>query len=244
MFNAKRLTSRAHKALQIALKRALASDRDSIAGEHLLAGLLEEGGGFAVALLVSLGVDIDEIRRRLSEVVPNSEPDQLVYRRLPLAKDLEHTLQFSADEANQLGADFVGTEHLLLGLLRIDNGMAGEILSDSGVQCEKVRTRLMEMSQAVEQASETAEPEGDEPEQAAETVSQPSELEGFTSKALEAVRNARAEARAAGRHHVGTDHLLLGVLSNEESAAVGALRKFTGDLDQLREELRKLSRLF
>ena len=95
-FNIKKLTNRAHKVLEIALWRALASDRTSISSEHLLAGLLEEGAGIAMHILGSLGVDVTNLKSDLGEFVASAEPDHLTPHKLPLASDLETVLRLSA----------------------------------------------------------------------------------------------------------------------------------------------------
>ena len=242
----KRLTLRAHKVLQLALRRALASDKDCIASEHLLAGLLEEGSGLAMTLLKSLGVDIRELSERLKGYVGQGDPDQLVNRRLPLSEDTQQTLRLSLDEARLMGSLFVGTEHLLLGLLRHAEGLGGEILQQSGLMADQVRQRLQEIAKEspapaqIKLAVETklATPsEGEEPER------DESGLNGFTARAIQAVEAAREEAGRCGRYHVGTDHLLLGILADGRSAAVKILRQHISDIEKLREELRDLSRL-
>jgi len=243
----KRLTLRAHKVLQLALRRALASDKDCIASEHLLAGLLEEGSGLAVTLLKSLGVDIGRLSEQLSNYVAQGDPDQLVHRRLPLAEDSQQTLRLSLDEARLMGSMFVGTEHLLLGLLRHTDGLGGELLQQSGLIADQVRQRLQEMvkENGMHKGPEillSVEAKPESPPEVERTAGTDG-LEGFTARAVQAVNAAREEAQRCGRYHVGTDHLLLGILADGRSAAVKTLRKYVDDMEKLKEDLRDLSRL-
>ena len=238
-FNIKKLTQKAHKALEMAHYRALASDKQTIASEHLLAGLLDDPEGIAMTLMSSLDINIDNIKHELDQFVTSTDPDYLAPRRLPLGTDLEHALRFSADEAKNMGMDFVGTEHLLLGLLRCREGLGGEILTRNGLALEPARNRLHELMTLQRKA----------PAEPMESPNPPVQekkgrgLEGFTAKALNAVKKAREESFKAGRHHVGTDHLMLGLLADPESAAVRVLKKFTNDTEGLIKELRKLSQL-
>jgi ATP-dependent Clp protease ATP-binding subunit ClpA len=238
-FIIKKLTQKAHKALETAHHRALASDKPTIASEHLLAGLLDDPEGIAVRLINSLGINIDTIKHDLDQVVTPVEPDYLAPRRLPLAVDLEQALRFSADEAKKMGMDFVGTEHLLLGLLRSPEGLGNEILTRHGLALGPVRNQLHELMTLQRKAP--AEPMETASSAAQETKG--SGLQGFTAKALKAVEKAHEESFKAGRRHVGTDHLMLGLLSDPENAAVKVLKKFTDDIEGLIKELRKLSRL-
>jgi len=243
----KHLTLRAHKVLQLALRRALASDRDSIASEHLLAALLEEGSGLAVSLLDTLGVDVEQLTTRIGDYVDRGDPDQLVHRRLPLAEDMQRALKFSAEEARLMGSPFIGTEHLLLGLLHDKDNLGGEILDQSGLELDKARSCLQSIAgMDTANAPDTIE-EDEQPSQESslEDNSSPAHtgLDGFTARAIQAVGAAREEAGRCGRYHVGTDHLLLGILADNRSAAVNSLRKHIQDIEKLKEELRSLSRL-
>ena len=138
-------TPHAISALKFAQKEALDSGRSHIGPEHLLLGILHEREGMAAQVLSELGVDFETARSRIGRVTGTreGEPDNPYYT--PSAK---RVMQFSVEEANQLGHDYIGTEHILLALTRESGNTAARVLSSLGADLDLVRETVFEMLEA------------------------------------------------------------------------------------------------
>ena len=135
-------TPHAIAALKFAQHEALESGRSHIGPEHLLLGILHEREGVAAHVLAELGVDFDTARARIGRVLGarEGEPDNPYYT--PSAK---RVMQFSVEEASQLGHDYIGTEHILLALTRESGNTAARVLSSLGADLDLVRETVFEM---------------------------------------------------------------------------------------------------
>ena len=135
-------TPHAIAALKFAQHEALESGRSHIGPEHLLLGVLHERECVAAQVLAELGVDFETARARMGRVVGarEGEPDNPYYT--PSAK---RVMQFSVEEASQLGHDYIGTEHILLALTRESGNTAARILSSLGADLDLVRETVFEM---------------------------------------------------------------------------------------------------
>ena len=139
-----RFTERAKKVLGLARKEAQDLNHDYIGTEHLLLGLIREGGGVAANVLRNLGVDIDRIREEVSRYVQPG-PAMKVMGKLPFTPRVKKVLELSLEEAIELGHNYVGTEHLLLGLIRENDGVAAHVLLDMGLRLDEVRDAVLEL---------------------------------------------------------------------------------------------------
>ncbi|HEV3364928.1 MAG TPA: Clp protease N-terminal domain-containing protein [Acidimicrobiia bacterium] len=142
-----RFTERARRAVDAAAKAARALGHNFVGTEHLLLGLFDQPDGLAARALAEAGVDPAAVEAKVLEVVPRgSEPllDNPLYTpRASLA------LQAALDEALRLGHNYIGTEHILLGLLKDRDGLAARTLNDLGVNAESIRARLVELVNAL-----------------------------------------------------------------------------------------------
>jgi hypothetical protein len=140
-----RFTDSARRVLVHAQEAAGQLGHDHIGTEHFVLGLLGEGDGVAARALESLGVGLQPARDRL-EADPAREQDQRAH--LPFTPEAKRTLEFSLREALQLGHDYIGTEHILLALVR-DSATAGaRMLTELGATPEAVRQRVLEVAPA------------------------------------------------------------------------------------------------
>jgi ATP-dependent Clp protease ATP-binding subunit ClpC len=136
MAGMERFTQRARRVLSLAHQEAEQSRNNNIGTEHLLLGLMDEEGGVAGRVLRELGMTSDRVReviRRVSTSSVGFDPS-----RVELAGDTQQVLEFAVDEARRLGHHYIGTEHILLGLVRVD-GTALEVLRRLGVTPEQIR---------------------------------------------------------------------------------------------------------
>ena len=142
MFN--RFTERARKVIVYAKEEARRFNHDYIGTEHLLLGLVREGEGVAAAVLQKLGVDLETIRIEVEKLVQPG-PQTQVLGDIPFTPRSKKALELSAEEARALGHNYIGTEHLLLGLVKEGEGMAYRVLLNLGLDLGKLRNEVMEL---------------------------------------------------------------------------------------------------
>lgn len=163
-------TERVRRVLQVAREQASALRHGYVGTEHILLGL-SEGGGVAVAALTNLGVDLDAVRRKVLDVVQPGAADGGATtadsagflgtiadaigfrpdRNLPYTSRAKKTLELSISEARALHHSYVGTEHLLLGLLREEKGIAAQVLTSMGITTDGVRFEVIRLLGAPEE---------------------------------------------------------------------------------------------
>lgn len=142
MLDTSRFTDRSLKVLQLAKQEAARLQHSYTGTEHLLLGLVKEGSGVACNALKNLDINIRSIRIEIEKVV---EPSGGEYRGMgpPLTGQLERACDYAKDEAGKLGHKYIGTEHLLLGLLRQENSIAQQILRNLNVDLPKAKEEVM-----------------------------------------------------------------------------------------------------
>jgi ATP-dependent Clp protease ATP-binding subunit ClpC len=139
-----KFTERVRKVMYLAREEAARLQHDYIGTEHLLLGVLREGEGIAATVLNNLGLDLDQIRQAVEGMV-SSSGGTLNMGEIPFTPKAKRVLELSVDEARQLGHNYVGTEHLLLGLLREGEGVAARVLLELGVDRKKVREETLKL---------------------------------------------------------------------------------------------------
>ncbi|MFH2103015.1 MAG: ATP-dependent Clp protease ATP-binding subunit [Chloroflexota bacterium] len=163
MASMERFTQRARRVLSLAHQEAERAAQGSIGTEHLLLGLLEEDGGVAGRVLRELGLDPDRVREMTSRV---SGEGAYTGGRIELGPDTQQVLEQALDEARKMGHHYIGTEHLLLALVR-GEGNAVEVLRKLGVTADQIRRQvrrvLQEGASSPSPVAETAKSSGKEP---------------------------------------------------------------------------------
>src|SRR3979490_2339075 len=130
-----RFTDRARKVMQLANQEAQRFNHEYIGTEHILLGLVKEGSGVAANVLKNLDIDLRKIRLEVERIVqPGPGGDQVVMGRLPHTPRAKKVIEYSVEEARQLNHNYVGTEHLLLGLLREQEGVAAQVFMNLGLK--------------------------------------------------------------------------------------------------------------
>ncbi len=142
MFN--RFTERARRVILLAKEEAKRFNHDYIGTEHLLLGLVGEGEGVAAAVLMSLGLDPAKIRMEVERLVQPG-PQPTVSGDIPFTPKAKRAIELAMEEARQLGHNYIGTEHLLLGLVKEGEGVASEVLTNLGLSVDKVRDEVMQI---------------------------------------------------------------------------------------------------
>jgi ATP-dependent Clp protease ATP-binding subunit ClpC len=143
-----KFTERARRVLTLAQEEALRFNHNYIGTEHLLLGLVREGEGVAAKVLANLGVELNKVRSAVEFIIGRG--DRAVMGEIGLTPRAKKVIELAVDEARRLGHHYIGTEHLLLGLVREGEGIAAGVLESLGVSLDKVRaevTRILSQSQ-------------------------------------------------------------------------------------------------
>ena len=137
-------TDRVRKVLAMAREEAIRLQHDYVGTEHILLGLIREGEGVAAAVLTNLNVDLDQIHERVEESVRKGKAT-IALGELPYTSRAKKVLEFAMSEAREFNHSYVGTEHLLLGLLREEKGIAAQVLNSLGVTLEEARAETLKV---------------------------------------------------------------------------------------------------
>src|SRR5438270_13933287 len=138
-----RFTERARKVLTLAQEEAQRFNHNYIGTEHLLLGLVREGEGVAAKVLSNLGIELTKVRSAVEFIIGRGE--RQVVGEIGLTPRAKSIIQLAVDEARRLGHPYIGTEHLLLGLIREGEGIAAGLLESLGVSLERVRDEVLKV---------------------------------------------------------------------------------------------------
>ena len=139
-----RFTDRARKVMQLANQEAQRFNHEYIGTEHVLLGLVKEGSGVGANVLKNLDVDLRKVRLEVEKLV-KSGPDMVTMGKLPQTPRAKKVIEYAIEEARNLNHNYVGTEHLLLGLLREHDGVAAQVLMNLGLKLEEVREEVLNL---------------------------------------------------------------------------------------------------
>src|ERR1044072_8010109 len=141
--NGYNFTERVRKVLAMAREEAARLHHEYVGTAHILLGLIREGEGVAATVLQNLSVELDEIQQKIEETVKKGKAAQTTGPDLPYTSRAKRGLELAMSEAQELSHSYVGTEHLLLGLLREEKGIAAQVLTDAGVNLEAARAETL-----------------------------------------------------------------------------------------------------
>src|SRR5881227_1321159 len=136
-----KFTERSRKVLRFAQEEAQRLHHNYIGTEHLLLGLVREDEGVAGKVLTSLGVDLEKVRKAVEDIIGRG--DRIVLGEIGLTPRAKKVIELAVDEARLLNHRYIGTEHLLLGLVREGQGIAAGVLESLGVNLEDTRAQTM-----------------------------------------------------------------------------------------------------
>ncbi|MCA0151220.1 ATP-dependent protease ATP-binding subunit ClpC [Rossellomorea vietnamensis] len=137
-----RFTERAQKVLALAQEEAIRLSHSNIGTEHILLGLVREGEGIAAKALTALGLSPEKIQKEVEGLIGKGTEKSQTIHYTPRAKKV---IELSMDEARKLGHSYVGTEHILLGLIREGEGVAARVLGNLGVSLNKARQQVLQL---------------------------------------------------------------------------------------------------
>ena len=138
-----RFTERARKVVYLAQQEAARLGHNVIGTEHLLLGLVVEGEGVAAKALESMEIRLENIRQEVEKIIGTGEANQ--FGEIPFTPRAKRVLELAVDEGRQMGHNYIGTEHILLGLIREGEGVAAQVLKNLGAELEKVRKQVFSL---------------------------------------------------------------------------------------------------
>jgi ClpA/ClpB-like protein len=140
-----RFTDRARRVVVLAQEEAVGLNHNYIGTEHLLLGLIREREGVAAKALESLGISLEAVRAQVEEIIGKGQGKGAPTGQIPFTPRSKKVLELSLREALQLGHSYIGTEHILLGLIREGEGVAAQVLVKLGAELSRVRQEVTEL---------------------------------------------------------------------------------------------------
>jgi ATP-dependent Clp protease ATP-binding subunit ClpA len=223
-----RFTERARQVVVLAQDEARAFKHNYIDTEHILLGLLREEEGLGGRVLESFGITVEEVRAQVARIV--GQGDEVTMGQIPFTPRAKKVLELSLREALSLGHNYIGTEHILLGLVRENEGVAARILLDFDADAEKIRNEIIRMLSGPGRRSQVPE----RAEASSNVVGR------FTGQGRFAVAYAEDEARALNHNHIGTEHILLGLLREQSGLAARALASLDITVEEVRVQVARI----
>jgi ATP-dependent Clp protease ATP-binding subunit ClpA len=221
-----RFTERARKVFALANQEAQHFNHEYIGSEHVLLGLIKESSGVGANVLKNLGVDLNKVREAVERRVTPG-PNEIAMGKLPQTPSAKKVVEHAIAEARGLDHNYIGTEHLLLGLLHETDGPVAEILQDLGLDPGRVRDAILNLLGAGMDAGPTPSPE-ETPER-----EEPG-FRGFTERAQMMMALANQEAQRFNHEYIGTEHVLLGLIKEGSGVGANVLKNLGVDLHKAR----------
>jgi len=203
--------------------------------EHILLSLLLEGDGVAAQALKEAGVKFGGASNQVGKIRGRGEP--VVARQIPYDARTHRVLELSWDEARIFGSSFVDTEHLLLGIIREDAGVAIQVLRNLNVDTEKLRSSIMNLIEKNEALQAVAARDKEDSE---DKTPDKFDFARLDDKSVQVLMLAQEEARRLGHSFVGTEQILLGLIGQGTSIAARALKGMGANLKIARIETEKI----
>ncbi len=197
-----RFTDRARKVMALANQEAQRFNHEYIGTEHILLGLVKEGSGVGANVLKNLDVDLRKVRLEVEKLV-KSGPDMVTMGKLPQTPRAKKVIEYAIEEARNLNHNYVGTEHLLLGLLREHDGVAAQVLMNLGLKLEEVREEVLNLLGASNENDESGSvgPSASAPEPS----SGPAGASGSSGSSAAGERAAKGKSRTPALDSFGRD---------------------------------------
>jgi ATP-dependent Clp protease ATP-binding subunit ClpA len=154
--NGYNFTERVRKVLAMAREESARLSHEYVGTEHILLGLIREREGIAVTALQNLSIDLDALQQTVEATVKSGKRGQVTGPDLPYTSRAKKVLELAMSEARELDHSYVGTEHLLLGLIREEKGIAAQVLADSGAALDDTRAEVLRILEEPRPGSRSA----------------------------------------------------------------------------------------
>jgi ATP-dependent Clp protease ATP-binding subunit ClpA len=230
-----RFNDRAKRVLALAQDEAIRFNHNYIGAEHLLLGLVREGEGVAARVLDSLGVELSKVRQAVEFTIGRGDATASP-SEITLTPRVKKIIELAIDEARKLGHSNVGTEHLLLGVVREGESIASGVLQSLGVKLETVREQVIA---ALGRGAGGATPQRSNIMQTTHTYTATDPVDRLDDGAKRVLALAQNEAVGLGHSWIGTDHVLLGLISAHGTLAQRVLGDLGVKLERAREAVAK-----
>jgi ATP-dependent Clp protease ATP-binding subunit ClpA len=233
-----RFTDRARRVVVLAQEEARLLDHNYIGTEHILLGLIHEGEGVAAEALNSLGIALDAVRSQVEEIIGQGSAAPTGH--IPFTPRAKKVLELSLRESLQLGHNYIGTEHILLGLVREGEGVAAQVLVKLGADLHSVRAEVIRL---LEGYTGEAHPEGLTELRTTLTGIGRSVagMPRLSHDSTEAMDLAREIARKMGHDTVQPADILLGLLGSSDLDVAVILQRLGVDLQLLKVRLDEMA---
>ena len=235
-----RFNDRAKRVLALAQDEAIRFNHNYIGTEHLLLGLVREGEGAAARALESLGVELSNVRTGVEFIIGRGDSASTP-TEITLSPRTKKVIEFAIDESRKLGHSHVGTEHLLLGLVREGGHVGAKVLESLGLTLEKVRDQVIATLGLPRREVGASAPESVPPHVFGTHPQSTGQFTGpfdrFTDRAKRVLALAQDEAIRFNHNYIGTEHILIGLIREEEGVAARVLRTLGVELDKARTAL-------
>jgi ATP-dependent Clp protease ATP-binding subunit ClpA len=245
--NGYNFTERVRKVLALAREEASFLHHEYVGTEHILLGLVREGEGVAATVLQNLSVDLDRVRDRIEEIVRRGKAANATGPDLPYTSRAKKVLEFSMSEARDLHHSYVGTEHVLLGLLREEKGIAAQVLVEAGCSLETAREETLRILGTEVQTSGPRAPIAERISLASASGTVNHLIARRIHVSADDRRVSARIASVAARAHLAAsemlhreilpEHYLLALLDENEGSAIALLDRLGADRAKLREAL-------
>ncbi len=193
-----------------------------IGTEHILMGFIKEGSGVGATVLRNLNVDTNKLRREVDKIV-KSGPDMVTTDRIPHTPIAIKAIEYAIEEAKSLNHKYLGTEHLLLGLLRENKGsIAFLVLTNLGLKYEQVRNEILNLLNKGSVCGDKA------------------TIQGFSERARKILSLANQEAHHFNHECIDTEHILLGFIREGSGVGMTVLKNLNVDINKLQRDVEKL----
>ena len=224
--NGYNFTERVRKVLAMAREEAARLHHEYVGTEHILLGLIREGEGVAATVLQNLSVELDELEQVINDVVRKGTSPDPTRPDLPYTSRAKKVLELAMAEAREVNHSYVGTEHLLMGLLREEKGIAAQVLIDAGVTVDAARAEMLRIL-GTETPRATPRPPVQRRELSA--VLRPTTVVSASPRFMERLRKVIADSHrvAADRQttEVSPVHIALALLQHGRGVANAALAR-------------------
>lgn len=212
-------TERVRKVLALAREEASEQHSGYVGTEHIILAIVREGAGTAFSVITNFGVNARALRARVVELAPRGKGSAVPYTDLPYTSRAKKSLELAMAEAREFNHSYVGTEHLLLGLLREEKGVAAQALNDMGITIEPARHETLRVLAG---AARHASP-GVTPRAGRET------LAGYPQRLREVMADAFDVAAERGSIEVTPAHAMIALVEHGEGMANTALDRLRLD---------------
>jgi ATP-dependent Clp protease ATP-binding subunit ClpA len=213
-----RFTDRARKVMALANQEACRFDQEYIGTEHIFLGLLKEGSGVGATALRNCNVDLFKMQKETAKLMATGS-EWVNTGRLPHTKEAKRVIEHAIGEARALNCDYVGTEHLLLGIMRETEGITAQVMKEHNLTYERVKEKIVELTGA---GKKRQSPAG-----------------MFSDRARMIMTLANQEAQRYNYESIEPEHILFGFIKEGSGVGMTVLKNLNVDIVKLRMDVVK-----